>query len=209
MPWTIAAVLIALGALVMPGDELRASGPRPVFVGAGGQAGPNDPLDPLAERYVTLVLAVGQHDPDYVDAYYGPPEWRAEAEKNKTPLTQLAKDEEALRLDVEAVQSGGPRKGDEALWKLRHEYLGRQLASLGQRVAMLAGERKTFDEESQALYDAVSPKQNEADLEKILVQLEKLLPGDGPLIGRYDRFKQQFVIPRDKLDRVFQAAIRG
>ena len=36
-------------------------------------------LDAIAERYVKLVLALGQHDADYVDAYYGPPEWRSEA----------------------------------------------------------------------------------------------------------------------------------
>src|SRR6266511_1732451 len=30
-----------------------------------------DPLGDLAERYVKLVLAVGLHDRDYVDAYYG------------------------------------------------------------------------------------------------------------------------------------------
>ncbi len=35
-----------------------------------------DVMGPLAERYVRLVLAVGQHDPDFVDAYYGPPEWK-------------------------------------------------------------------------------------------------------------------------------------
>ena len=29
-------------------------------------------MNALAERYVKLVLALGQHDVDYVDAYYGP-----------------------------------------------------------------------------------------------------------------------------------------
>ena len=33
-------------------------------------------MDTIAEQYVRLTLAVGEHDPDYVDAYYGPPEWR-------------------------------------------------------------------------------------------------------------------------------------
>ena len=32
----------------------------------------NDSMNALAERYVKLVLALGQHDADYVDAYYGP-----------------------------------------------------------------------------------------------------------------------------------------
>ena len=30
----------------------------------------------IAEGYVKLALAIGQHDPDYVDAYYGPQEWK-------------------------------------------------------------------------------------------------------------------------------------
>ena len=45
------------------------------------RAAENDSMNALAERYVKLVLALGQHDPDYVDAYYGPAEWRTEAEK--------------------------------------------------------------------------------------------------------------------------------
>jgi len=47
-------------------------------------------MNSLAEQYVRLVLAVGQHDADYVDAYYGPPEWRKEAEARKLPLTEIA-----------------------------------------------------------------------------------------------------------------------
>ena len=41
------------------------------------------PMTALAERYVKTVLALGQHDKDYVDAYYGPPEWKADAEATK------------------------------------------------------------------------------------------------------------------------------
>ena len=33
-------------------------------------------MNPVAERYVHLVLALGQHHPDYVDAFYGPAEWK-------------------------------------------------------------------------------------------------------------------------------------
>jgi hypothetical protein len=34
---------------------------------------PSPAMDSIAERYVKLVLAMGVQDPDYVDAYYGPP----------------------------------------------------------------------------------------------------------------------------------------
>ncbi len=37
---------------------------------------PKDDMNPVAERYVHLVLALGQHHPDYVDAFYGPAEWK-------------------------------------------------------------------------------------------------------------------------------------
>jgi hypothetical protein len=198
MSWRLLSVLVAVGAFARMGEG--------VSMFAQGTA---DPLTPLAERYVKLVLAMGQHDADYVDAYYGPPEWRAEAEKAKRPLAELSSDATGLRRELDAVKVTPPRADDAELWTLRLHYLQRQMAALTARASMLQGTRMTFDEESKALYDAVSPHHPEADFEKIIAQLEKQLPGDGSLIDRYDRFKQGFVIPRDKLDRVFQAAIRG
>ena len=41
------------------------------------------PMNAIAERYVKTVLALGQHDKDYVDAYYGPPEWKRDADASK------------------------------------------------------------------------------------------------------------------------------
>ena len=37
----------------------------------------------------------------------------------------------------------------------------------------------------------------------------KQLPGTGPLLERYDAFRSRFVIPRDRLDATFKAAIDG
>ena len=45
-------------------------------------------MNTRGERYVRLVLAMGQHDADYVDAYYGPPEWRTEVDARKRPLAE-------------------------------------------------------------------------------------------------------------------------
>jgi hypothetical protein len=80
---------------------------------------------------------------------------------------------------------------------------------LRSRVAMLQGKKMTFDEESLALYDAVAPTWPVAEFEAVLAQLSAKLPGDGSLIDRYDRYKQNFIIPKARLDRVFQEAIRG
>ena len=40
----------------------------------------NTPMDAVTQSYVRLVLGMGLHDQDYVDAYYGPPEWKKEVE---------------------------------------------------------------------------------------------------------------------------------
>ena len=52
---------------------------------------PPDPYRAVAERYVKLVLAVGQHDGDYVDAFYGPAEWRTQAVAAKRPLVDFTR----------------------------------------------------------------------------------------------------------------------
>ena len=56
---------------------------------------------------------------------------------------------------------------------------------------MLQGKRLTFDEESQALYDAVAPHHTEAEFAgSARASSRRKLPGDGPLIDRYESFKQ-------------------
>jgi hypothetical protein len=163
-------------------------------------------MNSLAEQYVRLVLAVGQHDADYVDAYYGPPEWRKEAEAQKLPLTEIASRAATLSRDL-ATASQAPA-GDE-MAQLRRQYLTRQLEALRARVSMLTGTKLRFDEESKALYDATAPTHTEADFAEVLAQLESRLPGNGPLIDRYDAFRTRFIIPRERLDAVFKAAIDG
>ncbi len=157
----------------------------------------------IAEAYVKLVLAMGQHDPDYVDAYYGPPQWRTEAERTKRPLADIRSDAEA---QIAALGSGPPADGDE-MDQLRHQYLGCQLSSLISRVEMLAGKQLSFDEESKALYDAVAPTHTEAELEAMVAEMADLLPGDGSLVDRFETYRDGFVIPADKVDQVFAVAI--
>ena len=57
------------------------------------------------------------------------------------------------------------------------------------------------------MFDAVAPSHGAEHFQTILDRLDEALPGDGPLLDRYSAFKQDFVIPPDKLDAVFQAAI--
>src|SRR5512140_1524871 len=59
-----------------------------LLVSSGG-ARTADGTNTIAERYVHLVLALGQHDPDYVDAFYGPAEWKTQAEKERKSLDAI------------------------------------------------------------------------------------------------------------------------
>src|ERR1043166_6303024 len=89
-------------------------------------------MNSLAEQYVRLVLAVGQHDADYVDAYYGPPEWRKEAETQKLPLAEIATRAAALAQEVSAAK---PVATADEMARLRYEYLSRQLEAVRARVS--------------------------------------------------------------------------
>ncbi len=161
-------------------------------------------MDTTAERYVTLVLALGQHDPDYVDAFYGPPEWKQAAESAGEGLDAIAAKAAALTgtLDCEPEPAAD-------MERLRLHYLQRQVAALRARVRMLQGERLSFDEESRALYDAVAPTRPESHFQAILDRLEGRFPGPGALADRYDAWRRAFVIPRERLDPVFQRAIQA
>jgi hypothetical protein len=168
--------------------------------------GPVAAMSDLAERYVKLVLAVGVHDADYVDAYYGPPEWRAAAAEQRRSIADLDVDAAAL---LEALAGRVPAPGADELEVLRHRYLTTQVESLRARLAMLRGERLTFDAESAALYDAVAPTHAEQEFQDVLRELEQRLPGRGPLLARYQAFRDRFEIPKDRLAAVFAAAIDG
>ena len=165
----------------------------------------SDPdLNDLAERYVKLVLALGQHDGDYVDAYYGPEAWRAEAEGRQLTLDQIGAEAGALITELDRTATA---PDPEELVQLRHQYLRRQLDALQARVRMLDGRSLTFDDESRALYDAVAPRHPESHFEDTLTRLARALPGRGTLSDRYGAFRADFVIPSDRLDQVFEAAI--
>jgi len=160
-------------------------------------------MDSIAEEYVRLVLAAGVYDENLVDAYYGPPEWREQAEKSgKTPEV-LAFDARRLRQQLASLQTAGL----DELGKARHRYLTKQLRAVAARIDFRRGEKMGFDEEARALYDAEPPTHDAAHFDALLEKLDDALPGSGDLSERLQRFRDAFVIPPEKLDAVFTAAI--
>jgi hypothetical protein len=160
-------------------------------------------MNHAAESYVRLVLGVGQHDADYVDAYYGPEEWKNSVIAEKPSLHDIHRRASSVIQDMRSVEI---TDSDHVVGQ-RHRYLLRQLQSLIARVEMLQGKRMGFDEESQALYDAVAPSYPEDHFEGVLRELGSIIPGSEPIPQRFLQFKNAFIIPKAKLDTVFQAAI--
>ncbi len=160
-------------------------------------------LNAAAESYVKLVLSIGEHDNDYVDAYFGPPSWRDEVRKAARSLEELRASGEQLMQLLGNIDT----TSEEEILRLRHQYLRQQCRSALSRIEMLRGRKFSFDEEAQALYDARPPRHTEDFFRRILSELDTLIPGTGTVAERMDRFRGNFIIRRDKLDSVFQIAI--
>ncbi|WP_100915386.1 hypothetical protein [Pseudoalteromonas spongiae] len=154
-------------------------------------------LNSLAEQYVKLVLAIGLHHPHYVDAYYGPSDWQPTI---KEPLEAIQQQVTEL---VDSLKNTTPNESE----LLRHTFLLKQSESILTFINVISGNAPKFDDESLALYDAISPNKTETEFDNVLLELENLVPGDGSLSERMLAFNAQFEIPKNKLDDVFKAAV--
>jgi hypothetical protein len=165
-------------------------------------------MNSIAEDYVKLVLNIGQYDADFVDAYYGPKEWRDNLKKDlqfdSTALKTLSDKTDNLLNEMESLSE---YKATD-LEKLRFKYLYKQLLACKTKINMLNGAVLPFDMETKALYDVEAPVHNDEYFQSAIAELDKILPGQGDVAKRLNDFKMKFVIPTDKLDAVFSAAIK-
>ncbi len=162
-------------------------------------------MNKIAESYVKVILRVGKFDPDYVDAYYGPDEWKPDSTYNadSTALKHLNAETDSL---LDSMESLGKYNADE-MQTLRFRFLFKQTLALKTKIFMLQGGHLPFDQETKALYDAEAPQYSEEHFKKIIAELDKMLPGSGSVTDRFEKFRTQFIVPKDKLDKVFTAAI--
>ncbi|MFV8782189.1 hypothetical protein ACNKU7_07175 [Microbulbifer sp. SA54] len=162
-------------------------------------------LDGIAESYVRLVLTLGNHDKSYVDAYYGPAEWKTAAAGDRASAAELASRAEQLLAQLpERIEPSSD------LDVLRAHYLKTQLRAVVYHAHHLADASfRDFDREALALYNTAPPVQTFSEFEPVLAELEKELHGSDPLYLRVKAFQDQFEIPADNMAAVFDAAIKG
>ena len=156
-------------------------------------------LNSIGEAFVKLSLALGVHDPAFVDAYHGPEDWAEAATAEARSLEDLEQDAQGLLISVARTNADNPSIRGAMLEKLTRAALT--------RIQMARGEEFSFDDETRLLYDAVAPQYDLAVFDAALASIETLLPGDSPLNERVDAFRNSLAIPQDKLQTVFDAAI--
>ncbi len=164
-------------------------------------------MNEIAEQYVKLVLEIGLYKPDYVDAYYGPAEWKPDEfskQEIDTTLTKtLNSKADDLLNKLEALKVYQATE----LETLRYRFLSKQLLSVKGVIFIISGGTFLFDREAQILYDAEPPNFSNEHFQMIIDELDNIVPGSGSLSKRLNEFRNRFIIPHEKLDTVFNTAI--
>lgn len=163
-------------------------------------------MDTIAEAYVKLVLQTGRYNPDYVDAYYGPEAWKPAATdttKQPFPADSFYTQIDNLTQQLESIKQDTLSEVDRS----RYISLQKQLISVKTEIDMLSGKKLSFDQEAKAFYDAEAPTYPESHFQDMIAVLDKALPGKGDVTTRLNTFRKSFIIPKEKLDTVFKAAI--
>ncbi len=186
-----------LAALALPLMLVAACATTPAPDASG------DSLEAVARDYVALILEIGEREPGYVDAYYGPPEWAEAAKANPREVPALIQGAASLTQRLNALST----RGAEPAVVQRKAYLLAHVSAASARLRMIGGERMSFADEAYALFGVRPELKPLSDYDPILARIETLVPGEGPLAQRVATFRNQFVITTDRLQAVFDASI--
>jgi hypothetical protein len=185
----------ATAALALLATSALASPPAKAVGGAE--------LDVIAKDFVRLTLEAGEREPGYVDAYYGPAEWAtaAKAKPREVPALRAEADRLATALATIDAKALSP---DEIR---RKAFLAGQLKAAQTRLAMLSGQKFSFQDEAEGLFGVRPPIKPLSAYDPILAKIDRLVPGQGDLAARVTAFQARYTIPNDRLEPVMKAAI--
>ena len=134
----------------------------------------------VAERYLTLGLRLGRHVDGLVDSYCGPPKLaQAVAAETLVTATDLVAEADDLVADLELSD----------LEPQRRAWLRDQVGGLRAYAGVLAGESISYAEEVERCYGIRPEPVPEDTYREVHARLDELLPGQGPLLERYDGWR--------------------
>jgi len=150
----------------------------------------------VVERYLELGLRLGRHIDGMVDAYFGPPDIKArtDAEPVVEPRRLV---EDARRLVADIDQSD--------LDAARRHYLAAQARGLHTTAEKLAGADISYSDEVERCYGVRPRRTSEDELASAHAELDAALPGTGPLAERLNAWREQQVVPPEKLRAVIDS----
>jgi hypothetical protein len=158
-------------------------------------------LETIADDYVALTLEAGTHEAEWVDAYYGPAEKRKAAEAKPRSKAELIAEARRLIALLDAMPAASSSDNQ------RRRALRGMLVAADTRLHMLEGRKFSFTDEAKGQFATVPQLKPLSYYDTILATLEKDIPGTGSLAARVDAFNERYVIPKDRLKIVFDAAI--
>ena len=191
------SLMMLVGAWATAPDEARA-GPPDVAP---------DSLNAIAESYVMLILDIGELEPGYVDAYYGPAEWQVAARAETETPALLIQRAGALTDRLADLDRNGGMAGASPAEVQRRKYLAAHVSAAAARLRMISGEVMSFADEAEALFGIRPDLPPLESFDPVLAEIDALLPGEGSLTDRVIAFRADFVIPKDRLQPVMDAAI--
>ena len=161
-------------------------------------------LNGLAEKYVRLGLSIGEYDSDFVDAYYGPDSLKPTTPKSAAfPKDSLLASVNNLINELKKFKS----EDKHDTFSMRANWMTSQLIAFGRRIKIFSGETTSFEDETKDLFGVTAPVHNENYFKEQVVKLNSSLPGKGTIAERFQNMAKNFIIPKDKIDTVFKAAI--
>ncbi len=162
-------------------------------------------MDEIGREYLLLALRLERHVEGFVDAYFGPPELKDEAQAGEPrPLEALADDARQLMAAVEAGGADDPQ---------RRDFLWRQARAMAAVIGNLSGPRLDYVQEVELYFDVTPEMTHEAVFAAAHAELEWLLPGDAigganRLAGRLIAWRKRLEMAPERILPVFELARR-
>ena len=150
----------------------------------------------VVQRYLELGLRLGRHNPEIVDAYYGPTELHARVGAESMRAPEALRDD-ARRLIVELDAGIEPDIAEQ-----RRAWIRGQLVGLEVVCRKLAGDDISYVDEVRACYGVTPKRVDESEITDTQRALDLTLPGSGLIADRLAAFRDSHVIPLDRLDAV-------
>ena len=146
-----------------------------------------------AKSYVQLAFNIDRHLDGYVDAYYGPPEWKGEEQDDLQPI-------DALRTSLDKLFER--LYSDQGMDIHRKQFLTAQLDAMRATLDIIDGKDLSVIDEANALYQVHPTWIDESKFDEARYVLDSLLPSGSSLHQRIADYRSSCVVPPDALRQV-------